>query len=264
MNKMNNYNIIGDIHGRVCWKDLVIPDAINVFVGDYFDPYDDYSYEQLMRNFQEILQFKIEYPANILLLGNHDLHYLHYNDSSRLDRQHSKEIQEAIMSNIHLFQLALSIDNRVLVTHAGVTNEWLDLTEYDGPHMPDLIEKHINNLFLDGLVETSDGQCYYDPNVPYGLSCFTFSKCSTGFDIFGNSPTQSPVWVRPQTLVDHNALPDYTQIVGHTQVDHIEQIPYPVWLVDCLGQKPGSLLLKINNDIIEYVCNNLPTSQPEE
>ena len=37
---MTAYNIIGDIHARVCWKNLVQEDCVNIFVGDYFDPYE--------------------------------------------------------------------------------------------------------------------------------------------------------------------------------------------------------------------------------
>ena len=35
---MATYNIIGDIHGRTCWKELVQDDFVNIFVGDYLDP----------------------------------------------------------------------------------------------------------------------------------------------------------------------------------------------------------------------------------
>ena len=35
------FNLIGDIHGRTTWQQLVREDAINVFLGDYFDPYAD-------------------------------------------------------------------------------------------------------------------------------------------------------------------------------------------------------------------------------
>lgn len=33
------YNLIGDIHGRKIWQQLVREDAVNVFLGDYLDPY---------------------------------------------------------------------------------------------------------------------------------------------------------------------------------------------------------------------------------
>ena len=34
------YNLIGDIHGRNAWRQLVRTDMINIFLGDYLDPYD--------------------------------------------------------------------------------------------------------------------------------------------------------------------------------------------------------------------------------
>ena len=45
-------------------------------------------------------------------------------------------------------------------------------------------------------------------------------------DIYGNSPTVSPIWVRPKTLVEHNLFTgtDYRQIVGHTQVTERTEI----------------------------------------
>ena len=43
MNSFVGYNIIGDIHGMDAWKSLVKDDCINVFVGDFFDPYTPYS-----------------------------------------------------------------------------------------------------------------------------------------------------------------------------------------------------------------------------
>ena len=42
-----NYNIIGDIHGMTNWKMFVKDDAVNVFLGDYFDPYTNISFEKL-------------------------------------------------------------------------------------------------------------------------------------------------------------------------------------------------------------------------
>ena len=39
-------------------------------------------------------------------------------------------------------------------------------------------------------------------------------------DYFGSSPTQPPTWIRPVTLAEC-AIPDYTQIVGHTPTHHI-------------------------------------------
>ena len=70
--------VIGDIHGRDCWKQIISneqPDR-TIFVGDYFDAYDDYTAAEQMYNFQEIIDWKLSgQSAVIMLIGNHDFHY---------------------------------------------------------------------------------------------------------------------------------------------------------------------------------------------
>ena len=39
---MKKYVVIGDIHCRDNWKRLILKDAVHVFVGDYFSPYDNF------------------------------------------------------------------------------------------------------------------------------------------------------------------------------------------------------------------------------
>ena len=71
--------VIGDIHGRDTWKDIVKrhPNAYKfVFVGDFFDSF-KLSVEVMLNNFKEISDFKKENPDKVILLcGNHDFHYL--------------------------------------------------------------------------------------------------------------------------------------------------------------------------------------------
>ena len=71
---------LGDTHGRVLWKEIVAKekdaDKI-VFIGDYFDTHYDISVDQQIQNFKEILEFKKNNMDQVvLLLGNHDFHYL--------------------------------------------------------------------------------------------------------------------------------------------------------------------------------------------
>ena len=60
---MPTYNIIGDIHGRDAWKQLVDDNCINVFVGDFFDPYEYFPIETMERNFLEITGYKQEHKT---------------------------------------------------------------------------------------------------------------------------------------------------------------------------------------------------------
>lgn len=218
-----NYNIIGDIHGRTCWKELVQEDCVNIFVGDYFDPYDGIQFEELMQNFHEIMAFKQAHPETVLLFGNHDMHYLIDSErASRYDRSHAAAIRQAFTDNKHLFHgVAYAINDVILVTHAGVTREWYEkeFGAYKG-EKPSAVAEDINDLWAHNKVE------------------FTFNANATSWsDMYGESPTHSPMWIRPWTLAEHNlfAGTPYKQIFGHTQIDDITTIDDNLVCVDCLG-----------------------------
>ena len=90
------YNIIGDIHGRIYWKNLVMDNAINIFVGDYFSPYGSFLFDNIKKNFLEIIEYKKQHPETILLIVNHDAEYWKFkvdNEAySRHDWENEKEI----------------------------------------------------------------------------------------------------------------------------------------------------------------------------
>ena len=123
------YNVIGDIHGRTSWKELVIEDGINIFVGYYFSPYHrGYTFEKCMQNFREIIEFKKQRPETILLIGNHDADHWQWNNDryqcSRHDFEHDLEIAQEFEKNKDLFQIAYSAGNQYLISHAGVSMVW--------------------------------------------------------------------------------------------------------------------------------------------
>ena len=124
------YNIIGDIHGRTYWKNLVMDNVINIFVGDYFSPYEYISFNDCKNNFLKIIEYKKQHPETILLIGNHDAEYWRFKEYhetySRHDWDNEKEIYDLFEENKEYFQAAYSIENKVLVTHAGVSYVWYD------------------------------------------------------------------------------------------------------------------------------------------
>lgn len=71
--------ILGDIHSRSFWKDIIPrKDEFKkiIFLGDYLDPYDfeGFTKEQAIVNFKEILEFKKDNPEKVvLLIGNHKI-----------------------------------------------------------------------------------------------------------------------------------------------------------------------------------------------
>lgn len=220
---MNHYNIIGDIHGRTCWKELVKDDCVNIFVGDYFDPYEYIPYEALIHNFVDIIEYKTRHPQTVLLYGNHDFPYLtgieHY---SRYDAVHAEQNRQLFRETAHLFAgVAYAIGGRALVTHAGVSKEWYEkeFGPYEGAR-PSEVAQDINELWAHNKNEFS-----FDTNA------------ESPYDTCGESATQSPLWIRPWTLAEHNLFADtpYLQIFGHTQMDSIINIDNQLVCVDCLG-----------------------------
>ena len=211
---------LGDTHGRLNWKDIVAKetdvDKI-VFIGDYFDTHDDVTPEQQISNFLDIVEFK---KANmdkvVLLIGNHDFHYMGFIPETYSGYQYGASIRineilrDALKDN--LLQMCYKNDIYVF-THAGVTKTWANNVGVD---INDL-ENSINEMFRT------------KPRV------FGFTM-GNNYSQTGNDITQPPIWVRPQSLLS-DALEDVVYIVGHTTVTKLglmEQLPNLI-LIDCLG-----------------------------
>ena len=220
---MPTYNIIGDIHGRTSWKELVDEDSINVFVGDYFDPYKDIPFHDLYDNFNEIIALKQRLPDKVVLLyGNHDYAYLPKvkERNNRYDYQNAKAIGSLLMVNQELFHgVVYAIGEDYIVTHAGITKAWKSnfLWEMDDIR-PSKMEKAINKLWR------------------LSKDAFAFSSTDDFMDYYGDSACHSPLWVRPQALEWDNLYKgtNIIQIVGHTQCKDIIENDNVIY-VDCLG-----------------------------
>lgn len=226
-------NIIGDIHGLGCWKQLVREDAINIFVGDYFDSKDGKSQEEIVANFKDIIAFCKSNPGTILLYGNHDLNYLLNKDyKSRFSHPERREIYRQLFAETESFfyGVAYAIDDKTLVSHAGVTKEWYE--KYIGPYRgerPQVVAQHINDLWQRDK------------------TAFTFSSNVTVEpDVYGVSPTHSPLWIRSWILPDHNlfAGTPVMQIIGHTPKEDITFVTDRILCVDCLLNTPKSWIME--------------------
>ena len=218
--------VLGDIHGNTVWKDIIAkeqPDQV-IFLGDYVSTHENVSDEEQVENLKEILRYKDEFPETILLRGNHDLQHLGYYWAEcsgyfpgvAMEMSHLKDEFLAKTQWIHVM-------GNIVFSHAGISKVWLEE----------------NFLTLDDINMLG----------PTELFGFTSSDPS---DQFGDSPEQPPTWIRPMTLMKV-MIPDYTQVVGHTPVEHCfnvkdeADIPYDLWLCDALDQ--GEYLL-IENGLI--------------
>ena len=118
--------IIGDLHGKDCWKE-VDPNKYDkvIFLGDYVDHW-TLPDKVIYNNLREIIEFKEKFPDKVdLLLGNHDVQYLHFPhylcSGYRPSMQHL--LTQLFKEYEDLFSVAYQKDN-YLISHAGVTNKW--------------------------------------------------------------------------------------------------------------------------------------------
>lgn len=223
---------IGDTHGRSTWKQVVEQekdaDKI-VFIGDYFDSF-SVPFSVQLANFVDIVRFKNENPEKVvLLIGNHDFHYLPYaleKYSGYQDRfvfDINLQLEDAVKQGV--VQMAYEHDN-FLFTHAGVTNTWVQKwVDGDFERMEDFIK-------------------YLFEKKP---EAFRFAPGERN-DNSGDDITQSPIWVRPRSLLE-DKVDGYIQIVGHTTMPSvIADLDRGICLIDSLG-KSGQYLTIIDGVI---------------
>ena len=218
------YLILGDIHGRTIWKDIIAKekdfDKV-IFLGDYLDPYEKLSPKQIVDNFEEILKFKQDNSDKVILLtGNHDCSYTKACDDKC---RYSPFVQQIIGDKIgqliqdNTLQLCHYLtDADIWVSHAGFTNTWLRHNRLQ------LNEIELNNHFKEYVQS--------ELNNPY---VFQYRNFQT--DVYGDNVYQSPMWVRPYSLSIDSPY-DVCQIVGHTQIEnHSDEDITRVMMCDSLG-----------------------------
>lgn len=223
---------IGDIHGRTSWthvydEDLNSIDRI-IFIGDYFDTHHDITQEEQIINFKNIIEFKKEYPDKVvLLIGNHDFHYMgdFSMTYSGFDATRAFDIRELLNSALKEGLIQASHFEKtdaigVLFTHAGVTETWAN-NNIENWEIESISDK-INDLFL------------YQPKR------FEFTP-GDHYDPYGNEACQTPIWVRPESLIMDGLSDEILQVVGHTQQREIS-VRGKYIFIDALEYHPTDFL----------------------
>ncbi len=204
--------VLGDTHGRSNWKLAIYqeePIDRLIFIGDYFDSYDIPGVEQI-DNFKNIIKYKEDNPQVevVMLIGNHDHHYfpeIGYTGTSGYQHRIAPSITQVIDENRHHLQMAYGFDN-YLFTHAGVSPVFMDQVFGKDNWSKESVVVDLNELFR------------YKPKA------FEFN----GFDAYGDNSTQTPIWIRPGSLMSSNKKhekglkKDYIQVVGHTHMKRID------------------------------------------
>jgi hypothetical protein len=211
--------VIGDIHGRDIWKQIVAKEHDDtdefVFVGDYFDSFTVKGPDQI-NNFLDIIEFRNTsiYHKVTLLIGNHDYHYypgIDETGTSGYQTVLAPSIKHVVSDNKQYLQAAYQ-SGEFVFTHAGLSSEWLD----------DIIE----DWNVDNVVNKVNELFQYQP----GLIAYRSFKMVNetewyGAQGYGNESFQGPIWIRPAALMTVNKKTlrkKIIQVVGHTPQDNID------------------------------------------
>lgn len=244
--------IIPDVHSRKFWlnakEEIDNFDKI-IFLGDYVDPYFDEPVNTLYENPYDCLKEIIDFKNNnkdkvILLLGNHDLHYLWSNfpESTRYNRYLARDYYGVIVDNSKLFNIGW-LENDVIFSHAGITEFWknklaelLDRKEYSYLDTGEFL-KNINIFKFDSKLRGILGMV---------------SKYRGGYWESG-SCVWADVREHIESVTDYTIIPkeyeECFQVFGHSRLKN-KPLIYNTWA--CLDCRKMFIIDTITHEIIEY------------
>jgi hypothetical protein len=181
---------IPDSHGFDHWKTII--DRIDdfdkiVFLGDYFDSF-IVPYTKQMKNFKNILAFADAHQTKVeLCIGNHDIAYISGLGCSGHQWEHERAIRKILLQNLDRLNVVHKHGNW-LFSHAGFSKLWMQENRLEFPEEANLL-LYSKPLSLEWV----------------------------GPDGYGNNPNESPLWIRPNSLI-MNAVEGFNQCVGHTEI----------------------------------------------
>ena len=219
--------VIGDLHGKNCWKKLIEGRFDNfdkiVFMGDYSDDsWITFTDEEIVDNLKDVIEFKKNHDDKvILLIGNHDFQYIvGYPTASRYRKSYAEEMHEIFNKNDDIFK-TIYIENNYIFTHAGITNGWIEYIK----NKYDIKDINIDNVYdIVNIVYNNDKD---DCNI-------------ASYRRGGGSKFAGILWADVGDLSE-DAWIGYNQVVGHNRV------------------KPGSVIKK--DGYIIYMSDHFDTEQ---
>ena len=248
--------VIGDIHGRDIWKQIVAKEHDDtdefVFVGDYFDSFTVKGLDQI-NNFLDIIDFRNTsiYHKVTLLIGNHDYHYypgIEDNGTSGYQTLMAPSIKHVVSDNKQYLQAAYQVGEFVF-THAGLSSEWLD--DMVDEWSVDSLDATINDLF-----RFQPQKLAYRPYKQVGSTVY-------GVGGYGSETFQGPLWIRPKALMAANRdtlRNQIIQVVGHTPQDTIDikgkSTGGRYYFIDTLEYGQNQYLVVKDGDVSLGILNN--------
>lgn len=186
--------VLGDTHGHSTWKLIVDNEEYDnvVFLGDYLDAF-NVTPEDIADNLLDIIKFKEKMGDKCrLCYGNHDHSYWNSERCSGYN-WHGRHLYMPLLEDMFKENMLdlIYVQDDIIFSHAGVSDYWLKKVAI----LDDVSEVNFDSVTLDSL----------DWNM------------LTGYDGYGNTISQSPIWIRPQSLLK-SKVDGYRQIVGHTNM----------------------------------------------
>jgi predicted MPP superfamily phosphohydrolase len=232
--------LLGDIHGNPIWKEIVNKETFDkvIFVGDYLDTHYNITGEQQLSNYLDIIEFKKNnIDKVVLLLGNHDYHYLNMGEHySGFQSGWQYQFQPVLEENLKYHQMCYKFDN-YMCSHAGISKVWLENVGYSSNETnPALynIEDFVNAAFI------------------HKPTSFRFTS-GRNRSSYGDDITQSPIWIRPDSLKLCKVEP-YIHIVGHTTQRNLNIKQYEnIYLIDSLTTSKEYLTITDNKTKISQL-----------
>ncbi len=186
--------LIGDIHNHTQTVDTILNQEYDkaIFVGDYFDSYDDQPIHAMKTAIW--LKESLKNPKHVHLLGNHDAPYRFpandYLECPGYTLKKQKVISE-IMTREDWKKIKLvHFEGDFMFSHAGLSAKIAPICVFDGLRRNEVIGK------CENLLENAHKNYYYEWLGPNGL-----------------------LWIRPWD--GFMPIPGITQVVGHT----------PTWMI---------------------------------
>ena len=236
--------IIPDIHCRTFWRKTVNNNSDKVdkviFLGDYLDFYpsefmdnpesleleDFYDSTSALIMLEDIFSLKEDNPDKfILLTGNHTDSYIWptFKTPSRTDRKNWEKYHKFFSQNLDYFNLVW-IENDVIISHAGITEDWAytflaDYMKYDESALEGIsfvretaevlkntLLKDFNKYYINAISDISyyrQGESLYgscewaDIREHLDLSASLINPCPKGekgiYQIFGHTQLIQPL-----------------------------------------------------------------------
>jgi len=247
--------VVGDIHGEDWWKAAVfgakalhdsfieeggvshnnfrfIREGLHVvFVGDYVDSF-HVNTPDMTENLRQIVHLAKSFPEHVtLLLGNHDIQYIHtkYRCSGFRPEAYF-DFRDIFEENRNIFKAAY-LHGDILITHAGLTqrawnicSKFLNSTDlYDWKNPENTIADHLNFLY----------ESHFEPLFYAGMA--------RG----GISMTPGIFWADKRELIA-DPLKGYSQIVGHTVLRQKEIVTledgHSLFFIDTMDERAHEVL----------------------